>query len=286
MAANITVLYGGEPGESAALDFTALLARGLDARAECRFTRDPLGALTSDQRNDYRNLVEMSGWVQAHAYLVETSQEKVRQLSEAAAQVFHKTFASAAIGWERPLDLSDRADAELTTLGFTRDMVIASFGIHDGVRDALLKRVLMGAGAQIGLVAHAPKAASLEDATMVVAWKPSAAAKHALRYALPMMRKAAKVHLVSIDEDSAPKSVPSAQQIADYLMEVHCVSVQASGLRAADSPPEQLAEFYAEIGADMLVMGAYSMSRLQEMFFGGFTKYFLAKRPCNLLLAH
>ncbi|HNR00056.1 MAG TPA: ABC transporter substrate-binding protein, partial [Trueperaceae bacterium] len=85
-----------------------------------------------------------------------------------------------------------------------------------------------------------------------------AAAKHALRYALPMMRKAATVHLVSIDEEGAPKSVPSAQQIADYLMEVHCVSVQASGLRAADSPPEQLAEFYAEVGADMLVMGAYS----------------------------
>lgn len=286
MAANMTVLYGGEPAEAPALDFTALLATGLDARAECRFTRDPLAALTVEQRNDYRNLVEMSGWNQAHAYLVETSQAKVRELSAAVSEGFHKLPASAHIAWGTPVDLSDRAHTELTTLGFTRDLLVASFNLNDGVRDALVQRVLLGAGAPVSLVAHAPAAQRLEDATLVVAWKPSAAAKHVLRYALPLMRKAAKVHLVAIEEDGAPKTVPSAQEIADYLLDVHCVSVQASGLRAADSPPEQLADFYREVGADLLVMGAYSMSRLQEMFFGGFTKYFLSRRPCNLLLAH
>jgi nucleotide-binding universal stress UspA family protein len=286
MAANITVLYGGEPAEFAALDFTAMLATGLDARAECRFARDPLAALTLDQRSDYRNLIEMSGWGQAHTYLVETSQVKVRELSATAAERFRRLPASAHLAWERPLDLSDNAGTALTALGFTRDLLVASFNLNDGVRAALLQRVLLAAGAPVALVAHPTAARRLEDSTLVVAWKPSAAAKHALRYALPLMRKARQVHLVAIEEDAAPKTVPSAQEIADYLLEVHSVTVQASGLRAADSPPLQLAEFYREMGADLLVMGAYSTSRLQEMWFGGFTKHFLTRPTCNLLLAH
>lgn len=286
MAANITVLYGGETAEAPALDFTSLLATGLEARAECRFTRDPLGALSVDQRTDYRNLIEMSGWNQAHAYLVETSQVKVRELGAAVAESFRRLPASAHIAWEKPVDLSDKADAELTTLGFTRDLLVASFHLNDGVRNAVLKRAVLGAGAPLALVSHAPLARRLEEATLVFAWKPSAAAKHALRYALPLMRKARQVHLLAVEEEGAPPQHPSAQAIADYLLDVHSVSVQASGLRAADSPPAQVAEFYREVGADLLVMGAYSMSRLQEMFFGGFTKHFLNRPVCNLLLAH
>jgi len=57
-------------------------------------------------------------------------------------------------------------------------------------------------------------------------------------------------------------------------------------LQAADDPALQLAELYAELGADLLVMGAYSHSRLKRLFFGDFTGHFLKQRPCNLLLAH
>ena len=121
---------------------------------------------------------------------------------------------------------------------------------------------------------------------MVFAWKPSASAKHALRYALPLFRKARQVYLVAIEEDGEPAAVPSVQDMADYLMNVHSVATSPMLLRAADDPSRQLADLYREVGADLLVMGAYSHSRLQRLFFGGFTRHFLKKRDCNLLLAH
>ncbi len=286
MSANISVIYGGDAAEANALDITAMLAGGLDARAECRLLRDPLSLLSADQRNDYRNLIELSGWTQAHEFLVRTAKPNQAEAAAQVAQRFRALPASKQVAWGVPFDPAANLERELIKLGYTRDMLVASFALSEGLRDTLTKRVLLGVGAPLLFAAHSPHAAEIEKATIVMAWKPSAAAKHALRYALPMLRKAGTVHLVAIEEDGEPPMHPSAQAIADYLLEVHNVSVQAIGLRAADTPALQLAEYYREMKADLLVMGAYSMPRLQEIFFGGFTKYFFAKQQCNLLLAH
>jgi nucleotide-binding universal stress UspA family protein len=285
-ATNITLIYGGAPNESAALQFSALLAGGLDASAECRFTRDPLAALSPEHRAAYRNLMELGGWSQAHGYLSETAQERLATAGKEAEAAFRSAPASARLVWGEPLDLADEAEGELASIAFTRDLLVASLELGGGLLDSLVKRALIGAGAPLVLVARPPAVQQLADASVVVAWKPSAAAKHALRDALPVLRKAKRVHLVAIEEEGYPSMKPSVQQVGDYLLEAHNVSVDACVLRAADSPALQLADFYHEVGADLLVMGAYSMPRLRELLFGGFTKHFLSKRACNLLLAH
>lgn len=286
MPANLTVIYGGDPAEAGALDFAARLAAGLDGRAECLYARDPLSALSSAERNEYRTMLEMSGWRQAHDFLVDTSREHLSTLAADAERGFRSLAASAQVAWGKPLDLAGDIDASVTTLACTRDLLIASFALGDGLREVLQSRALMGVGAPLALIADSPRASRLEDMTVVFAWKPSAAARRALFFSLPLLQRVRQVHLLSVEEDGDRPIRPSAQQIADYLLESHNVSAQASGLRAADSPALQLGQFYREVGADLLVMGAYSLPRLQEMLFGGFTKHFLARRECNLLLAH
>lgn len=286
MPANQTVIYGGDPAEAGALDFAARLAAGLDSRAECSYARDPLSALSNAERNEYRTMLEMTGWRQAHDFLIDTSRGHLSELAAEAERGFRMLGASAHVAWGRPLDLAGNIEESITTLAYTRDLLIASFALGDGLREVLQSRALMGVGAPLALIASSPRESRLEDMTVLFAWKPSAAARRALLFSLPLLRRVKQVHLVSIEEEGDKPMVPSAQQIADYLLEAHSVTVQASGLRAADSPALQLAQFYRDVGADLLVMGAYSLPRLQELLFGGFTKHFLARRECNLLLAH
>ena len=103
------------------------------------------------------------------------------------------------------------------------------------------------------------------------------------------MAEAGAVDLVSIEDEGEPATQPSVQHLADYLMNVHSVATSPLVLPAADSPAQQLVDLYKDVGADLLVMGAYSHSRLQRLFFGDFTGILFNNlrppRPAEALLA-
>lgn len=285
MLTNASLLYAGTPAEEGALVFAARLAAGLGISVACRYTSDRLSLLSADQRAEYRALIEVDGLDRAHEYLMRSYESQSAARAAAAQTRYRESSAAEHLMWGPPLDLGEDPRKTLAALGFTHDMIVGSFDLPPAVLQPTIEQVLVAAGAPLTLVAHAPQAASLQEMTMLYAWKPSAAAKRALRYALPLLRTVHHVHLASIEEEDE-KPNPSVQEIANYLKNVHGVATSPRVIRAADSPQRQLAELYREVGADLLIMGAYSHSRLQRLFFGDFTSHFLKKHPCNLLLAH
>ena len=286
MLTNVALLYSGAPAEQAALAFSAMIADGLGASVACRYAADMLSMLSAAQRAEYRALVEVDGLHLAQDYLMKAYEGQRAVHVEAAQAAYRQSSSASHLIWGEPLDLRGDNRHVFATMGYLHDMIIGGFDLPAAVLEPMIEQVLIGAGAPLALIAHAPRAATLEQMAIVYAWKPSASAKHALRYALPLFRKAGKVYLVAIEEETAAPTVPSVKDIADYLMNVHSVATSPMVLKAADSPSLQLADLYQEVGADLLVMGAYSHSRLQRLFFGDFTSHFLKKRPCNLLLAH
>ncbi len=286
MFTNISFLYTGTAAEAAGVALVASVARGLNAAADCRYVADPLSVLSREQRAQYRAVLEMSGFEAAQGFLGVSYGERLAAAVAAAESSFRGLPARDGVTWAGVLELAQDPDAALSTLGYTHDMVAASFDLTPAVLDQAIEQVLLEAGAPMMLAAHAPPASRLQDMTLVYAWKPSAPSKRALRNSLPLLRAAKRVHLVAIEEEGVAPMVPSAQHMADYLMNVHNVATDPVLLRADDRPPAQLARFYEEMQADLLVMGAYSHSRLRELLFGGFTKYFLDRGPCNVLLAH
>jgi len=286
MLTNVSLLYAGTPSEQGALAFAAAVADGLGASVDCRYAADMLSLLSADQRAEYRALIEVDGLNRAQDYLIRAYESQRASHADAAQAAYRKTASASHLIWGEPLDLRGDPRKVLSAMGFTHDMIVGSFDLPPAVLQPAIEQVLIAAGAPIALIAHAPKAASLEQMTMLYAWKPSAAAKHALRYALPLFKKARQVYLVSIEDANEPAVTPTVQDIADYLMNVHSVATSPMVIQAADTPQIQLADLYQETGADLLAMGAYSHSRLQRLFFGDFTSHFLKKRPCNLLLAH
>ncbi len=79
--------------------------------------------------------------------------------------------------------------------------------------------------------------------------------------------------------------VPGAD-IALHLAR-HGVRAEAAHTRANDIPEgEALLSYAADIGADLIVAGAYGHSRAREVVFGGVTRTLLGEMTVPVFLSH
>jgi nucleotide-binding universal stress UspA family protein len=125
---------------------------------------------------------------------------------------------------------------------------------------------------------------SLES--VVIAWDLSKSAARAVGDALPMLKRAKSVHLLTVRGEKEIPSADPASPVIGYLAAhdikaVHReVDIQGRRIGAA------IVSYAAEVRADLLVMGAFGHSRLKEFVLGGATKEVLDAAPVPLLLAH
>jgi nucleotide-binding universal stress UspA family protein len=119
---------------------------------------------------------------------------------------------------------------------------------------------------------------------VLVAWNRSASSAHAVRSALPLMRHADAVTLFMIE--TGAKAGPEPDELAGYLS-LHGVAAEVklvpqSGAKVSAT----LLKEAAEMSADLMVMGAFSHSRLREFVLGGVTKDILAAAEVPVLMSH
>jgi nucleotide-binding universal stress UspA family protein len=172
-----------------------------------------------------------------------------------------------------------------TTLARTHDLTILdSEPISLAVDRGLLEAVLMESGRS--LIVVPPGRETFAGARMLVAWDGSAKAARALNDALPFLREASHVELVSVTgEKDLGHTVPAAE-IAPHLTR-HDIEVNVSNLPALDSDVAETLRRHARLTqADMIVMGAYVHSRLRQMVLGGTTQSLLKDCPVPLFLSY
>ncbi len=119
--------------------------------------------------------------------------------------------------------------------------------------------------------------------SVIIGWNRSVQAGQAMFAALPFLLRAERVKIVTVT--TGAKRGPSHLDIARNLA-WHGINAQIKEI-----PPDQrvvgevlLAEA-ADFGADLLVMGAYSESRLRERIVGGVTRQILARATLPVLMA-
>lgn len=118
----------------------------------------------------------------------------------------------------------------------------------------------------------------------LVAWDGSPEASAALRAAVPLLRLAQGVDILTVEESDKAEFPATAGP--EYLAR-HGISAQLhSWPRAGRAVEEALQEAIAERGADWVVMGAFGHSRWRELMFGGVTRAMLRDARVPLLLAH
>jgi nucleotide-binding universal stress UspA family protein len=135
------------------------------------------------------------------------------------------------------------------------------------------------------LLAPSHRESELTD-TAMVAWDESPECWHAISAALPFLKIAKSVQIVSVDRKADSRRASQAEAVA-YL---RCHGIAADARVVAPHLRSVGDTLLAEAGeqrAGLLVMGAYSHSRLREMLLGGATRHILknaSSRP--VLMAH
>jgi len=117
----------------------------------------------------------------------------------------------------------------------------------------------------------------------MVAWNGALEAAHALRLALPMLRAASAVQIVTVTDDRTGFPATDASQ---YLARHDIRSELHEWPGAGRSAAAVLIDAAQTLRAAYLVMGAYGRSRLRESVLGGTTREMLHQSGIPLVLAH
>jgi len=103
---------------------------------------------------------------------------------------------------------------------------------------------------------------------VAIAWRDDSHTAKAMIPALRVLGGAERVHLLAGVRKGAP--VPGIPAV----LQDHGISADLNILPIAGGPfGKALLETFHELGADMLVMGAYAHNPVREMIFGGVTRY-------------
>lgn len=123
--------------------------------------------------------------------------------------------------------------------------------------------------------------------TVLLCWKDSREAACAAAEALPFLQVAQRVIVLTIGDagDAGTRALSGAKPAAWLARHGVQATLRHQNGRDADAGPLILAAA-TEVGADLIVMGAYGHSRLRESMLGGASRYVLAEMSLPILLAH
>jgi nucleotide-binding universal stress UspA family protein len=123
----------------------------------------------------------------------------------------------------------------------------------------------------------------------MVAWDGSQESTRAIYDAMPFLRLAQQVSVLTIDE-TAKRSRPGSATGKDIAatIERHGVRAEIVALSGVDHSGvgEALLSQAADLGADLLVMGAYGHARWREMVLGGATRTVMSSATLPVLLSN
>jgi nucleotide-binding universal stress UspA family protein len=127
----------------------------------------------------------------------------------------------------------------------------------------------------------------LDLRSVLMAWKDTPEARRAIAYSLPMLRKAKEVTVAEIVEagDNRSAAVSRVRDVVAWL--------SRHGVSASEVVPEdggdvivQLDAIAANVGAGVVVAGAYGHSRFRELILGGMTQHLMTQSSRCVLLSH
>ncbi len=152
----------------------------------------------------------------------------------------------------------------------------------DGTSTMTLNAALFETGRPV-LVAPSSAPGAL-GRKVAISWNGSSQAARAVSAALPYITRSDGVVILTVESDRT--SASAAPELAAYLA-WHGVRAETKIFSPTNrSVGAALLEECAGIGADLLVMGAYTHSRMRQLILGGVTRHVLAEAAVPLFMAH
>lgn len=146
---------------------------------------------------------------------------------------------------------------------------------------AMAESALLGSGRPVLLVP--PRPAPSFGKSVAIAWNGSEQAARAVVAALPFMAKAATVTVIAAAENGDEQE--SLDSMVRYLSR-HGIVAQARRIKAGSDTGKAVLSAATRAKADLLVMGAFTHSRVRQIVFGGVTSHVMLSSRIPVLLAH
>lgn len=221
---------------------------------------------------------------------VEQRERNLRELAERAGQVRDR-FAAAGLSFDVDTVYAEVAGAgyDIGERALYADLVVAGPDVfeNEDLKPQVVSGAIFHAGRPLLLIPPG-STATLRPKTVLLAWDSRPQAAHAAREALDIMQAAESVHITMIDPVAALRlsgDEPGAD-IAAYLAR-HGIPVTVDNLPSGGREVAEVLQKHAlDIGAGVIVMGAYGHSRMWEFVFGGSTRSMLKQARLPILMAH
>jgi len=128
----------------------------------------------------------------------------------------------------------------------------------------------------------------LDLRSILVAWKDTPEARRAIADSMPLLRKAKEITVAEILEDGNRSTAASRVKDVVAWLSHHGVlaSERAPEINGSRNTAAQLDEIVGEVGAGLIVAGAYGHSRFRELILGGMTQHLVTRSTRCVLLSH
>jgi len=183
--------------------------------------------------------------------------------------------------------MTGREDEVVATRGRLADLIVVGQPTADEETRAplTLEAALRETGRPVILTPPTATGQMAEFLTIAIAWNGSTEASRAVSFAMPYLEAAQRVVIISVDEGRP--SGPSAGDLAQYLA-CHGIGAETVSLENGDgrSAGKAILAEAAKVSASMLVMGAYTRSRMRRLIFGGVTSEVLEHTEIPVWMVH
>jgi nucleotide-binding universal stress UspA family protein len=199
-----------------------------------------------------------------------------RQISRSAAGI-----SGLSSGWRQDGLMED---AFLGAYGRVFDIIVVGRpdGSNGQTRLSTAEAALFETGRPVLIAPPTPTRTFGE--TAVIAWNRSTETARAMLGSMPLLRQAKRIVILELDDWGVPG--PSGSELARHLR-MHDLPAEAiTAPNSSNRPGETILKEAAALGCDLLVKGAYTQSRLRQMFFGGATSHILGNTTIPVLMAH
>jgi nucleotide-binding universal stress UspA family protein len=226
---------------------------------------------------------------QVPADVIETLVEEQRRLVHAAHESFEKA-AKAAGRADRCEFIESAGDPARTLTSFGRgcDLIVVGQSEPDTESveiEELPDNLVMESGRPVLIIPYIGQRATLGE-HVLLCWTNTREAARALSDALPLMSTASKVTVLTVEDRDADMNAVVGDDAARFLA-AHGISAE---LRRTVQPKIDAATAIlneaSDLGADLIVMGAYGHSRLRETILGGATRTMLKTMTSPVLMSH
>jgi nucleotide-binding universal stress UspA family protein len=214
-------------------------------------------------------------------------EKQARQIFESFMQEHHvpqstETTVSPSFGW---LDDAPEGDGFVGSYGRVFDVIVMNKPDANSTR--LHNRAIESGVFESGrpIVLSPPSPPRQIATNVLVAWNCSTEQARATAFAMPLLRLADRVTVLTVIGGTGVPG-PSAEQLIRYLHRNGITAAPMTVELQGRTTGEAILTTAESLGCDLLVKGAYTQSRLRQMIFGGATQHVLANASLPVLLAH